>query len=40
MEAVIIDLEKCNLFEDLAKDRSEWRNKIHAADPNIFGTRT
>ena len=34
-----IDLKKCNLYEDLAYDRSEWRNKIHVADPNIVGTR-
>eukprot|EP00268_Persea_americana_P063351 TRINITY_DN8211_c0_g5_i1.p1 TRINITY_DN8211_c0_g5~~TRINITY_DN8211_c0_g5_i1.p1 ORF type:complete len:127 (-),score=8.04 TRINITY_DN8211_c0_g5_i1:911-1291(-) len=27
------------LFEDLAQDRSEWRNRIHAADPSIVGIR-
>ena len=39
MEVVRIDLQKCNLFEDLAHDRLEWRNKIHVADPNIVETR-
>ena len=29
---------KYNLFEDLAHDKSEWRNIIHVADPNIVGT--
>ena len=39
MEIVIIDLKKCNPSKDLVYDKSEWRNKIHAADPNIVGTR-
>ena len=39
MEVVKIDLKKCNLSEDLAQARSEWRNKIHVADPNLVGTR-
>ena len=39
MEVVKIDMKKCNLSEDLAQDRSEWRNKICVADPNIVWTR-
>ena len=39
MRVVKIDLKKCNLSEDLAQDRSEWRNRIHIANPNIVGTR-
>ena len=39
MEIVKIDLKKYNLSEDLARDRSEWRNRIHVADPNIVGIR-
>ena len=39
MEVLRIDLRKCNLSEDLAQDRLEWRNKIHVIDPNIVGTR-
>ena len=33
-----IDMKKCNLFEDLKLDKSEWRNKIHVANPNIVET--
>ena len=39
MELVKIDMKKCNLFEDLTQDRSEWKNRIRVADPNLFGTR-
>lgn len=39
MEVVKIDPKKCNINGDLAKDRSEWRIRIHAADPNLVGTR-
>ena len=39
MEVVKIELKKCNLSKNLGRDRSEWRNKIHAADHNIAGTR-
>ena len=39
MEVVKINTKKCNLSEDLARDRSEWRNRICVADPNIVGTR-
>ena len=39
MEVVKIDLKKCNLSEDLAQDRSKWRNIIHIANPNIVRTR-
>ena len=39
MDVVKIDIKKCNLFEDLTQDRTEWRNKICVADPNILGTR-
>lgn len=35
MEVLWLDLKKCNLYEDLAQDRLEWRNKIHGANPNI-----
>ena len=38
MEVVKIGM-KCNLSEDLAEDRSEWRNRICGADPDIVGTR-
>ena len=38
MEIVKIDLKMCNLSEDLAQDRSEWRNKIHVVDHNTGGT--
>lgn len=38
MEVVRINL-KCNLFEDFAHDRSEWRNIIHEVDPIIVGAR-
>ena len=31
MEVVKIDLMMCNLFEDLAQDRSECRNIIYVA---------
>ena len=37
-EIVKIDL-KCNLSEDLAQDRSKWRNVIHVADKDMVGTR-
>ena len=39
MDVVKIDLKNCNLFEDLVYDRSEWRNIIHVADPNIVQAR-
>lgn len=39
MEIVKIDQKNCNVFEDLAQDRSEWRNRIHVANPNIIRTR-
>ena len=39
MEVVKIDLKKCNLFEDLTQDSSEWRNRIYVAYHNIVGTR-
>lgn len=32
-----IDLNNCNLSEDLAKDRLEWQNIIHVPDLNIVG---
>ena len=35
-EVVRIDLKKCNLSKDLAKDRVEWQNRIHVVDPNII----
>lgn len=39
MEVVRIYPKKCNLFEDLALDRPEWRNSIHVADYNLVGPR-
>ena len=38
IEVVKIDLKKCNLFEDLAQNRSEWRNRIRIANPNMVET--
>ena len=38
MEIVKIDPKKCNLFEYLAQNISEWRNRIYVAYPNIVGT--
>ena len=39
MEVAKIDMKKCNLSDDLAQGRMEWRNKIYVIDPNIVGTR-
>ena len=39
MEVVKINMYKCNLSDDLAQVKSEWRNIIRVADPNIVGTR-
>jgi hypothetical protein len=36
MKVVKINMKKCNLSENLAQDRSEWRNRIRAADPKIM----
>ena len=36
MEDAKIDLKKCDLSEDLAQDRSEWRNITHVADSNMM----
>lgn len=33
-----IELMKCSLTEDLAQNRSEWRNIINVADHNRVGT--
>ena len=38
-EVLIIDLKECKLSEDLALDRSKWRNKIHIVDPNTVGIK-
>jgi Reverse transcriptase (RNA-dependent DNA polymerase). len=32
-EVVRQDMSACGLIEDIAFDRSEWRNRIHVADP-------
>ena len=32
IEVVRIDLQKLNLFNDLAQDRLEWHNRIHVTD--------
>lgn len=39
MEAIKIDLNKCNLSKDLVQDRSDWINRIHIADLNMVATR-
>ena len=39
MEELKIDLKTCNLSEDLVQDRLGWKNRIHAANPNIVGIR-
>lgn len=39
MEVVKIDLKRCNLPDDLAHDRLEWRNRIYLVDPNNIGIR-
>lgn len=38
-EVVWIDLKRCNLSKDLVYYRSEQRNIIHIANPNIVGIR-
>lgn len=35
MEVVNIDLKTCNVFEDLAYDGSERKNRIHIVDHNM-----
>lgn len=37
MEVVRLDLKRCNLFEDLASDTLEWRNRTHVATPTELG---
>ena len=39
MEVIKIYIKKCDLSEDLAFYKTEWRERIRVADPNIFGTR-
>ena len=39
IEAIKTDMKKCNLSEDLTKDRLDQRNKMHVADSNTVGTR-
>lgn len=34
-----MDLKKCNLSENFDQNRSERRNIIHIADPDILGTK-
>lgn len=34
MHEVKIDLKKCNLSENLSKDRSKWKNRTHVFNPN------
>lgn len=38
MEVVLIDLKKCNLLENLARDRLEWRTEFIQLDLNIVGS--
>lgn len=38
MKIVNLDLKKCNLSDDLTQNRSERRNRIQVADPNMVGT--
>ena len=33
IEVVKIDMKMCNLSEDLAQDRSEWKNRIRITQP-------
>lgn len=33
----MIDLRKCNLYEDLGQDMLEWLNRVHVAYFNIVG---
>lgn len=37
LEVVTVYLNKCNLFEDLAQDRLQWRNIIRIANPTQLG---
>ena len=39
MEAVKIDPKKCDSFEDLAQDSSEYKNKIHITNHKIVGIK-
>ena len=39
LEVVKMDTRKCNLTDNLAQDKMEWRNIIRVADPNIVGPR-
>lgn len=39
MEVIRIDLKKCNLYKYLARDKSEWTNITHVAEPNTVATR-
>lgn len=34
IKVVRLDLKKCNLSEDLAQDRSEWKNRVYVVNPN------
>lgn len=38
MKVVRQALQKSNLYEDLALDRSEWINRISVTDINVVGT--
>ena len=39
MEVINSDLKKFHLSKDLTQNRTEWRNRIHVADPNMVGIR-
>ena len=39
LEVVKMDMRKCNLPDNLAQDRSEWRKRIRVVGSNIVGTR-
>ena len=39
IKVVKLDMKRRNLSEDLAQDRSKWKNIIHVDDPNIVETR-
>jgi len=39
IEVVTIDLKKVQPIQGLAQDKSEWRNRIHVAHPNLVGIR-
>lgn len=39
MKVLRRNLTKYNIFQDLAHNKYEWRDKIHVANPNIVEAR-